>query len=67
MLKADRVTGTRPSRIRRLTRTEGQTMSQDATDLLSLVSEAFPGAEAEQRRLASQIIAPGVADERDGC
>lgn len=41
-------------------------MSQNATDLLSLVSEVFPGAEAEQRRLALQIIAPGVADERDG-
>jgi hypothetical protein len=42
-------------------------MSQNATDLLGLVSEAFPGSEAEQRRLASQIIAPGVADERGGC
>ena len=41
-------------------------MSQNATELLSLVSAVFPGAEAEQRRLALQIIAPGVADERGG-
>jgi hypothetical protein len=42
-------------------------VSQNATDLVSLVSEVFPGSEAEQRRLALRIIASGVADERDGC
>jgi hypothetical protein len=52
MLKADRVTGPGGGRIRRLTRTEEQTVSQNATDLVSLVSEVFPGLEAEQRRLA---------------
>jgi hypothetical protein len=45
----------------------GDAMSQNAIDLLGLAGETFPGAQAERRRIAANIIAAGVSSYLGGC